>query len=72
MEGAYRHLRATGPVGFGWASEDLSVSGAMGNAASATPAAGREQTAFTARAFVALLQDVHHLPLHRLGSGRLA
>lgn len=72
MEGAYRHLRATGPVGFGWASEDLSVSGAMGNAAAATPAAGREQTAFTARAFVALLQDVHRLPLDRLGSGRLA
>lgn len=72
MEGAYRHLRATGPVGFGWASEDLSVSGAIGNAAAATPAAGRELTEFTARAFVDLLRDVQRFPLDRLGTGSLA
>ncbi|WP_439575752.1 creatininase family protein [Phreatobacter sp.] len=72
MERAYRHLRATGPVGFGWASEDLSTAGAIGNAAAATPAAGREQTEFTARAFVDLLKDVHRFPLDRLGTGSLA
>jgi creatinine amidohydrolase len=72
MEQRYRHLRATQRVTFGWASEDLSASGAIGNAAAATPASGREQTEFTAKAFVELLQDVHAFPVERLGSGVLA
>jgi creatinine amidohydrolase len=72
MEQRYRHLRATQRVTFGWASEDLSPPGAIGNAAAATPAAGREQTAFTAKAFVELLEDVHAFPVDRLGSGVLA
>lgn len=72
MEQRYTHLRATQRISFGWASEDLSPAGAMGNAAAATPAAGREQTEFTARAFVALLEDVHRFPVERLGTGVLA
>jgi creatinine amidohydrolase len=72
MEQRYKQLRATQRIAFGWASEDLSPSGAIGNAAAATPAAGREQTAFTAKAFVELLEDVHAFPVDRLGSGVLA
>jgi creatinine amidohydrolase len=72
MEQRYKHLRATQRIAFGWASEDLSAAGAMGNAAAATPAAGRQQTEFTAKAFVELLEDVHAFPVDRLGSGVLA
>lgn len=72
MEQRYTHLRATQRISFGWASEDLSPAGAMGNAAAATPAAGREQTDFTARAFVELLEDIHRFPVERLGTGVLA
>jgi creatinine amidohydrolase len=71
MEQRYRHLRATQRITFGWASEDLSSAGAIGNAAAATPAAGREQTAFTAKAFVELLEDVGRFPMERLGTGGL-
>lgn len=72
MEQRYRHLRATQRISFGWMSEDLSTAGAMGNAAAATPASGREQTEFTARAFVELLQDVHAFPVEHLGTATLA
>jgi len=72
MEQRYRHLRATQRIAFGWASEDLHPSGAIGNAAASTPAAGRQQTEFTAKAFVELLEDVHAFPVDRLGTGVLA
>lgn len=72
MEQRYRHLSATRQVPFGWMSEDLSASGAMGNAAVATPASGRQQTEFTARAFVELLEDVHAFPVDLLGTATLA
>ena len=72
MEQRYRHLRATQRISFGWMSEDLSTAGAMGNAAGATPASGREQTEFTAKAFVELLQDVHAFPVDLLGKATLA
>jgi creatinine amidohydrolase len=71
MEASYERLRATGPVGFGWMSEDLSVAGAIGNAAAATPADGRLMTEHVAKAFVALLKDVQRFPVDQLGSGRL-
>jgi creatinine amidohydrolase len=71
MESRYTHLRATQRVTFGWASEDLSEAGVMGNAAAATPANGRLQTEFTAKAFVELLEDVRRFPMERLGRGGL-
>jgi creatinine amidohydrolase len=43
----------------------------MGNAAAATPANGRLQTEFTAKAFVELLEDVRRFPMERLGRGGL-
>lgn len=69
MEGAYRHLRATGPVGFGWMSEDLSPAGAIGNAAAASADKGERATAFTADAFIALLADIERFPMDKLGTG---
>ena len=69
MEAAYRHLRATGPVGFGWMSEDLSAAGAIGNAAAASADKGARATAFTADAFVALLEDIDRFPIDKLGTG---
>lgn len=58
MEKRFTHLRATQPVGFGWMSQDLHASGAMGDAAAATREKGEASADFGARAFVALLKDV--------------
>lgn len=66
MEQEFTHLRAGPPAGFGWLSQDLHPSGAMGDAASATAEAGEAAAAFGAKAFVELLRDVHRFPLERL------
>jgi creatinine amidohydrolase len=58
MEGRFRHLRATQPVGFGWMSQDLHPKGAMGEAALATAEKGGASLDHGARAFVELLRDV--------------
>lgn len=67
MEEDYERLRATGPVSFGWASEDLHPKGACGNAANATAEKGAQSNDYAARAFIALLQDVTRFPLSNLG-----
>jgi len=59
----YRHLRAYGPVGFGWLAGDLNASGALGNAASANAAAGRDISAHQAEAFIALAGEVSQFDL---------
>jgi len=58
MEAAFKRLRANHPVGFGWLSEDLHPSGAMGDARFATAAKGEAAAEHGARAFVELLHDV--------------
>jgi creatinine amidohydrolase len=58
MEKRFTHLRATQPIGFGWMSQDLHASGAMGNAGAATREKGEASADFGARAFIALLKDV--------------
>jgi creatinine amidohydrolase len=58
MEQRFTHLRANHPVGFGWMSEDLHPSGAMGNAKAASAEAGRLALGHGAEAFIALLRDV--------------
>ena len=58
MERRFKHLRATQPVGFGWMSQDLHPSGAMGEAAEATRAKGEASLEHGARAFVELLREV--------------
>ena len=70
MEQAYKHLRADFPVGFGWMTQDLNASGAVGDASVATAAKGKAALEHGARAFVALLRDVERFDLAKLASGR--
>ena len=64
----FRHLRGHGKAQYGWMSEDLNPSGALGNAALATAEKGRLSLDHAARGFIELLQDVHAFDLSRLGS----
>jgi creatinine amidohydrolase len=63
MERAYKHLRADFPVGFGWMTQDLNASGAVGDASLATAEKGEATLEHGARAFVELLQDVERFEL---------
>jgi creatinine amidohydrolase len=58
MERRFKYLRATQPIGFGWMSQDLHPSGAMGEAALATREKGEASFEHGARAFVELLREV--------------
>src|SRR5262249_14200228 len=71
MAREFKWLRAGGPVGFGWMSQDLNPSGAIGDAILATAAKGEAALAHGARAFVELLEDVARFDLARLASGPL-
>ena len=65
MEQAYKHLRADFPVGFGWMTQDLNASGAVGDASVATAAKGKAALEHGARAFVELLGEVERFELTR-------
>lgn len=52
-------LSPVGPVGFGWETQDLHPSGAVGDARLATPELGAGIVEGAARALVALLEEVH-------------
>jgi creatinine amidohydrolase len=54
----FDHLRAHGPVQFGWKAEELNPAGVVGNAAAATAEKGRAVVDHQARAFVELARDV--------------
>jgi creatinine amidohydrolase len=69
MEREFKHLRATQPIGFGWMASDLNLSGAVGDAASATAAKGEACAEHGAAAFVELLREVAAFDLARLGDG---
>ncbi len=69
MERDYQYLRADLPVGFGWMTQDLHASGAVGDASLATAEKGEAALAHGARAFVALLDDVEKFDLARLSPG---
>jgi creatinine amidohydrolase len=71
MEREFTQLRTAQPAGFGWMAQDLEASGAAGNAAAATLDKGEAALDFGARAFVALLEDVHRFDLARLKAGPL-
>ena len=71
MEERFQWLRATGPHGFGWMSQDLSPAGAMGNAALATLEKGEASADYGATAFLELLQDIEAFDLARLADGPL-
>lgn len=66
MEDEFTWLRADRPIGFGWMAQDLSASGAMGNAAAATAAKGETTADYGATAFIELLRDVEAFDLARL------
>ncbi len=62
----FAHLRAHGPVQFGWKAGDLNAKGAVGNAKAATVEKGRAVVDHQARAFVALCRDVNGFDPGRL------
>jgi creatinine amidohydrolase len=67
----FRHLNAYRPAGFGWASQDLDPSGAIGDPRLATAEMGEAALEHGARAFVDLLHDVDRFDLSRLKKGPL-
>ena len=71
MEKSFTHLRADFPAGFGWMTQDLHASGAVGDALLATAQKGEAALDHGARAFVALLDDVERFDLARLTAGPL-
>jgi creatinine amidohydrolase len=62
----FRHLRAHGPVQFGWKAQDLNPAGVVGNAAAANADKGRAVVDHQARAFVELCAEVHAFDPGRL------
>lgn len=71
IESDFNWLRVGRPTGFGWMSQDLSESGAMGDALAATAAKGEACADYGATAFVELLQDIEGFDLSRLKKGPL-
>ena len=67
----FKWLSAFRPAGFGWMTQDLHPSGAVGDAMRATAQKGEQALAHGARAFVELLQDVDRFDLKRLAEGPL-
>ena len=72
MEQEFRQLRLDDPAGFGWMTQDLNPTGAIGDAAAATAGKGAAALDHGARAFVALLNEVDRFDLARLADGPLA
>jgi creatinine amidohydrolase len=72
MEREFNWLRPGRPTGFGWMSQDLSASGAMGNAAAATARNGEACADHGATAFIELLHDTDGFDLTRLKDGPLS
>ncbi len=71
MEQEFKVLRSTVPAGFGWMTQDLQETGAIGNAKLATKEKGDKAADFGAKVFVALLEDVQRFDLKRLKKGPL-
>ncbi len=66
MEREFTWLRPDRPIGFGWMAQDLSPTGVVGDATSATPAKGETTADYGATAFIELLRDVEAFDLARL------
>ena len=67
----FKWLSAFRPVGFGWMTQDLHPTGAVGDAALARADKSERALAHGAKAFVELLQDVDRFDLKRLRDGPL-
>jgi creatinine amidohydrolase len=72
MEAENDFLGPHGPAAFGWMTQDLHASGAVGDARPATAEKGEAALAHGARAFVALLEEIANFDLARLADGPLA
>src|SRR5690606_1786020 len=62
----FKHLRAHGPIQFGWKAQDLNPHGTVGNASAATAEKGQAVVDVQAAAFVALCRDVDDFETSRL------
>jgi creatinine amidohydrolase len=71
MERDFNWLRSGRPTGFGWMAQDLSASGAMGDAAAATVRKGEACADYGVTAFIELLHDIDGFDLTRLKEGPL-
>ncbi len=72
MAREFKWLGAYRPAGFAWMTQDLNLTGAVGDATLATAAKGESSLAHGARAFIELLREVDSFDLARLGEGPLA
>jgi creatinine amidohydrolase len=71
MQKEFKYLSAYRPAGFGWATQDLHPSGAIGDPTLATAAKGEAALKHGAQAFVELLREVDRFDLSRLRQGPL-
>jgi creatinine amidohydrolase len=67
----FRWLNASRPAGFGWMTQDLNASGAVGDALKASAKKGEAALEHGARAFVELLEEVERFDLAKLKAGPL-
>ena len=72
MEREFNWLSSGRPTGFGWMSQDLSASGAIGNAAAANARKGEACADYGATAFIELLQDIDGFDITILKDGPLS
>jgi creatinine amidohydrolase len=71
MRSEFAWLGPHGPAAFGWMTQDLHGSGAVGDARRASAEKGEAALAHGARAFVALLEEIVRFDLDRLAHGPL-
>jgi creatinine amidohydrolase len=69
LEQRHAHLRAHGPIAFGWQAQDLGPDGTVGDASLATVEKGRETIDHIAKGFIALLEDVRAFDMSQLYKG---
>jgi len=69
MAQEFKWLGAFRPAGFGWMTQDLHESGAVGDAARATAEKGEAALDHGAKGFVELLREVDRFDLTRLKPG---
>ena len=67
----FKWLGAYRPAGFGWMTQDINETGAIGDATLASAAKGEAALAHGAEAFVELLSEVDRFDLKRLQAGPL-
>src|SRR5690348_71997 len=69
MEQEFKWLRPARPAGFGWMTQDLHASGAVGDPTGANAQKGEAALTHGAQAFVELLSEVDRFDLSRLREG---